>query len=145
MNYKIFMKLLKSFILIASLSLMLIGGISTHPVNAQIMEGLNKTAQEAQLPGKPAGGFEAAIGGVIGSVMGLIGSILFVYLLYGGFRWMIAGGDSKAVTEAQAIIRNAIIGIAIVVFAYALANFVVTTLSGVAANPTGVQGVAGQG
>lgn len=138
MCYMKTMNFIKSSIIFASFVLMFIGGLAMYPANAQIMQGLQTTAGSAGLPGKPSGGFEAAIGGVIGSIMGLVGSVLFVYLLYGGFKWMIAGGDTKAVTDAQSIIRNAIIGIAIVVFAYALTNFVVNTLTGVAANPTGV-------
>ncbi|MHB8830507.1 MAG: hypothetical protein ACYC44_00050 [Patescibacteria group bacterium] len=116
---------------------------------AQILEGLKTAAGTAGLPGKPSGGLEQAIGQIIGSVMGLVGSILFVYMLYGGFRWMVAGGDSAAVGKAQAIIRNAIIGIAIIIFAYTLSNYVVGVLTntasgaGGAPSPTGGQ-TAGQ-
>lgn len=108
----------------------LVFGFYAFSANAQdVMTGLKSAAGAAGLPGKPTGGFEAAIGAIIGSVMGLIGTILFVYMLYGGFKWMTAGGDNKAVTDAQSIIKNAIIGIAIIVFAYTLTSFVINTLS----------------
>ncbi len=116
--------------------------LATPSVHAQILEGLKTAAGTAGLPGKPSGGLEQAIGQIIGSVMGIVGSILFVYMLYGGFRWMVAGGDSAAVGKAQAIIRNAIIGIAIIIFAYTLSNYVVGVLTNTASggggpSPTG--------
>ncbi|MBU1348625.1 pilin [Patescibacteria group bacterium] len=78
------------------------------------------------------------IGNLIGGLMSLIGAILFVYLLYGGFRWMTAGGDEKKVKEATDVIKNAIIGLLIIVLAYAIATFVITEVGKAASSaPTG--------
>lgn len=117
--------------------------LAASPVHAQILEGLTKAAGSAGLPGKPSGGLEQAIGQIIGSVMGLVGSIMFIYMLYGGFRWMVAGGDSAAVTKAQSIIRNAIIGIAIIIFSYTLANYVVGVLTNTAGGTGGAPSPTG--
>lgn len=123
------MKFSKILFLACAVGILSVGFYAVSANAQDVMSGLKTAAGTAGLPGKPTGGFEAAIGGIIGSVMGLIGAILFVYMLYGGFKWMTAGGDNKAVTEAQAIIRNAIIGIAIIVFAYVIADYVITTLT----------------
>ncbi|MDD5726665.1 MAG: hypothetical protein PHC53_04675 [Patescibacteria group bacterium] len=117
--------------------------LATPSAHAQILEGLKTAAGTAGLPGKPSGGLEQAIGQIIGSVMGLVGSILFVYMLYGGFRWMVAGGDAAAVGKAQAIIRNAIIGIAIIIFAYTLSNYVVGVLTNTASGAGGAPSPTG--
>lgn len=117
--------------------------LAVPSAQAQILEGLKTAAGTAGLPGKPSGGLEQAIGQIIGSVMGLVGSILFVYMLYGGFRWMVAGGDSAAVGKAQAIIRNAIIGIAIIIFAYTLSNHVVGVLTNTASGAGGAPSPTG--
>ncbi|MFA6161571.1 MAG: hypothetical protein WCT54_02400 [Patescibacteria group bacterium] len=94
-----------------------------------IKEGVNNTAAGAGLDaGGDGGNLEAVVGKLIGAVMGLVGVILFAYMVYGGFRWMTAGGDAKAITEAQSIIRNAIIGIVIITLAYAITGFVIQTL-----------------
>ncbi|MCI0479221.1 pilin [Candidatus Uhrbacteria bacterium] len=69
------------------------------------------------------------IGNIIGGLMSLVGAILFVYLLYGGFRWMTAGGDEKKVGEARDVIKNAVIGLVIIVLAYAIATFVIDQVS----------------
>jgi hypothetical protein len=41
---------------------------------------------------------------------------------------MTAGGDDKQVTEAKTMIRNAVIGLVIIMASYALSNFVLTQL-----------------
>jgi hypothetical protein len=100
-----------------------------------IAAGLQTAAGTAGLPGGADADLGLMIGRIIGSLMGIIGSLLFLYMLYGGFRWMTAGGDAAAVTKAVSIIKNAIIGIMIIVFAYTLSNFVVTRLASVAGEP----------
>ncbi|MDD2786183.1 MAG: hypothetical protein PHS79_04840 [Patescibacteria group bacterium] len=91
--------------------------------------GVKGTANAAGLAqGDNSGDLSAIVGKLIGAVMGLVGVILFVYMVYGGFRWMTAAGDAKAVTEAQAIIRNAIIGIVIIALAYAITDQVLQYL-----------------
>ncbi|MFA6406677.1 MAG: hypothetical protein WCW34_04120 [Patescibacteria group bacterium] len=93
-----------------------------------IKSGAQKAAGGAGLGGSNSPDLMTLVGQLIGAVMGLVGVILFGYMVYGGFRWMTAGGNEKAVTEAQTIIRNAIIGIVIIVAAYAISNFVIQTL-----------------
>lgn len=94
-----------------------------------IKSGAQKAAGGAGLGGSGSPDLMTLIGQLIGAVMGLVGVILFGYMVYGGFKWMTAGGDQKAVTDAQTIIRNAIIGIVIIVAAYAISNFVIGTLA----------------
>lgn len=93
-----------------------------------IKSGAQKAAGGAGLASSNSPDLMTLIGQLIGAVMGLVGVILFGYMVYGGFKWMTAGGNEKAVTEAQAIIRNAVIGIVLIVAAYAISNFVIQTL-----------------
>jgi len=46
-------------------------------------------------------------------------------ILYGGFKWMTAGGNEEQVGEAKKIIISGVIGLIIILSAYAIANFVV--------------------
>jgi hypothetical protein len=109
--------------------------LASSPVGAQVIGGLDQANSAAGLPKLASGDLSTSIGQVVSGVMGLIGSIMFLYLLYGGFRWMVAGGDAKGVSEAQSIIKNAVIGIAIIIFAYTLASFVIDRLASVATAP----------
>lgn len=52
------------------------------------------------------------------------GIILIIIIIIAGYQWMTAGGSADRVREAQARIRNAIIGIIIVLAAYTITNFV---------------------
>jgi len=60
----------------------------------------------------------------------VIGIVLFVLLLYGGFLWLTSAGDPDKVRKATGTIVNAVIGVAIVVFAY-LATRIVAGILGV--------------
>ncbi|MBQ9029387.1 hypothetical protein IJ114_01290 [Candidatus Saccharibacteria bacterium] len=60
----------------------------------------------------------------------IIGVISVVMLIYGGFRYIISGGDNKKVTDAKNTILYAIIGLIISLLAYAIINFVIAAITG---------------
>lgn len=64
----------------------------------------------------------------------IIIAVSVVMLIYGGFRYIVSGGDSKKVTDAKNTILYAIIGLVISFLAYAIVNFVVGTIGGTATN-----------
>ena len=45
-------------------------------------------------------------------------------MIYAGFTWMLAGGNKEKVTKATSIIRGAVIGLAMVLAAYAITTFI---------------------
>ncbi len=65
---------------------------------------------------------------VIRIIMGFLGTIAIVIILLGGFKWMTAGGNDEKVTEARKLITAGIIGLIIILSAYAITNFVITQL-----------------
>jgi len=74
------------------------------------------------------------VGNIVGAFFALLGIIFLGYTLYGGWIWMTAKGEEQRVTEAKTIIRNATIGIIILVGAYAITFFVLTALEGFNSN-----------
>lgn len=70
----------------------------------------------------------SVIGNVINLVLGFLGVVLLVMLLYAGFLWMSSGGDSKGVQAAKTMITNAVAGIVIVAVSYAITGFVLSSL-----------------
>lgn len=62
---------------------------------------------------------------IIRAFMGLLGIVAVVIILLGGFKWMTAGGNEEKVGEAKKLIISGIIGLVIIMSAYAIANFVV--------------------
>ena len=67
----------------------------------------------------------------------VIGVISVVMLIYGGFRYIISGGDNKKVTDAKNTILYAIIGLIISLLAYAIINFVIAAITGQSVNING--------
>lgn len=70
-----------------------------------------------------------AIGRFLGAALSLLGVVFMVLIIYGGFTWMFARGNDQAVTKAKGIIQTAIIGLVIVISAYAITTFVAENLA----------------
>lgn len=52
--------------------------------------------------------------------LGVVGLLVFIYLIWGGVEWLTAGGDKSKTESARQKITNAIIGLAIVAAAFAI-------------------------
>lgn len=59
-----------------------------------------------------------------------VGTISVIMLIYGGFRYVVSGGDSKKVTDAKNTILYAIIGLIISMLAYAIVQFIISAVTG---------------
>ena len=68
------------------------------------------------------------IASIIKTAMGLLGIVAVVIILIGGFKWMTAGGNDEQVGEAKGWIFSGVIGLAIILSAYALATYVINSL-----------------
>ena len=66
---------------------------------------------------------------MIRNVFALLGILMVVYTVWAGFKWMTAAGDSGQVDEAKNMLKNAVIGMAIMLMAFSIAQFVVGSLS----------------
>lgn len=65
---------------------------------------------------------------IIRTAMSLLGIIAVLIILYGGFKWMTSQGSDEAVGDAKKIITAGIIGLVIILTAYAIASFVISSL-----------------
>ena len=90
--------------------------------------GLTATASQAGLGATPAD-LSVVIGTVIKTALGVVGVVFLVLMVYAGYIWMIARGDEAKVEKAKDTIVNCIIGIVIVVGAYAITSFIVNALA----------------
>ena len=68
------------------------------------------------------------IGRIIRTILGLLGIIFLVLMVYAGFLWMTARGESDPVDKAKDIIKQSIIGIIIIFLAYALTGFIINAV-----------------
>jgi cbb3-type cytochrome oxidase subunit 3 len=64
------------------------------------------------------------VGSIIGTLLSFLGVIFMVLVIYAGVLWMTARGAEAQVDKAKDILVNAIIGLILVLAAYAITAFV---------------------
>jgi hypothetical protein len=69
---------------------------------------------------------EMVVSIVIQTVLGLLGVIFMILLVYGGILWMTAGGNDQQIEKAKKIITNSIIGLVVVLLAYSISILVLS-------------------
>ena len=61
---------------------------------------------------------------IIAAILSIIGLVFVVLIVRGGLIWMTSVGNADKVKEAREIITNSVIGLVIVIAAYAIVKFV---------------------
>ncbi len=92
----------------------------------KIGEGLSKGG------GKTPTDLPLFIGGLINVFLSVLGIIFVVLVVYAGYLWMTAGGETTKVDKAKKLLGQAVIGIVLIVAAYAISTFVIDRLVGAA-------------
>lgn len=87
----------------------------------------NNTVQGQAGFGSSQSSLVTIVGNIINIVLSFLGILLLVYLVYAGFLWMTAT-DDKAPGKAKDMIKNAIIGLIIIVSSFAISRFVLDAL-----------------
>ena len=75
--------------------------------------------------GSTAPNLAQIIGLIVKSLLSLLGIVFIGYIVYAGSLWITARGSEDQLSKAKAIIRGSIIGIIIILSAYAITDFVV--------------------
>ncbi|OGL72294.1 hypothetical protein A3D69_03800 [Candidatus Uhrbacteria bacterium RIFCSPHIGHO2_02_FULL_54_11] len=89
---------------------------------------LTAIGSAAQISGGDSSNLPTLIGNIINVILGLLGIVFVVLVIYSGIQYMLSRGESKKVEEATGNIRTAIIGLIITVAAYAISNYVIQAL-----------------
>lgn len=74
------------------------------------------------------GELQNTIGSLIKVALGFLGVVAVVIILLGGFKWMTASGNDEKVDEAKRLIIAGIVGLAIILSAYAIAGFAIRSI-----------------
>ncbi len=120
------------------------GSTSTLP-SSGLSETMNSQVQLFQLTSgfSNASSIEDIIATIIGLILSLLAIIFIILMIVSGYQWMTAGGNEEQVKKAQSRIKNAIIGLVVVILAYAITAFVFRYLPGGAGGSGGPQGTIG--
>lgn len=92
---------------------------------ATIEPGINMLASPLGLSTKDV---RVTIASIINVAMGLLGIVAVFIILLGGFKWMTAMGNEDNIKKAKQLIVAGIIGLIIILCAYAIATFVVGSI-----------------
>lgn len=68
------------------------------------------------------------IGELLSTVLGFTGTLFFILVVWSGLLWMTAGGSQENIKKAQDILKAAVVGLIIVLSAYAITKFVGSSL-----------------
>jgi hypothetical protein len=97
---------------------------------AQIDPGVLKTNADTFSAG--AGftniGIGAIIANIIAIALGLLALLFLTLTITAGFKWMNAGGNEEDVKKAQTSLKNAVIGLVVVLAAYTITYFIFNKL-----------------
>ncbi|NCN25436.1 hypothetical protein COT94_01995 [Candidatus Falkowbacteria bacterium CG10_big_fil_rev_8_21_14_0_10_37_14] len=139
---------LKNKILFALFSLTLLSSLAmVMPKQAQAEENIDlwgdlfskpdvalTAAQETGLGTKDP---RVIVGGIIRTLLGFLGLLAVIFILVGGFKWMTSQGNQAKVDEAQKLMVAGVVGLLIVLAAFAISLFVTRVGIGVTgATPT---------
>ena len=73
---------------------------------------------------------KTTIQNIVRIIVGFLGIIVIIIILAGGFKWLTSGGNEDKIAEAKKLISAGVVGLVVVLAAYAIANFVVNSLQG---------------
>ena len=86
--------------------------------------------EDVYSPDEPVTGVTLArtVARIIQAILGFLGVIFIVLIVYSGFVWMTSAGNSEKIDKAKQTLVAAAIGAAIVLAAYAITFFVIDQL-----------------
>ncbi len=123
------MNLALKFLAVPTVGFVLLAGLfASTPAQAQIdlTTGLSDVGDEAF--GSGGRTLEETLGSLIQAVLGFLGIVFLVLVLYAGGLWMTAAGNTDNVEKAKKLLVQAVIGLVIILSAYAISEFVITEL-----------------
>jgi hypothetical protein len=119
-------KIIKAgFLPLMMLALVFPAILAALPANAQINIG----QQHAQNIGLGNRDPKSIIVGVIQVILGFLGLLAVILILYGGFKWMMSRGDEAEVESARKIIVAGVIGLLIILAAWGISLWVIGILA----------------
>jgi len=113
---------------------LLVSGASPVFASGGILDRLRRTGGAAGYSADTSETTLATIiGRIISSASALLGVIFVAQMVYAGYLWMTARGEEEQLENAKHIIRRSIVGLAIVLGAWAVTRFVLTQFYAAAA------------
>ncbi len=71
--------------------------------------------------------FDNMAGDIIQLALSILGVLFVIFMIYAGYLWLTAAGNEQKVSKAKRIIFQSIIGLVLVIAAYTITYFIVST------------------
>jgi len=124
-------------ILFISIGIFVFSGVgAASAYNFNNNSGLKSTAGGAGYGTSGSETVDSKISLIIKSVLSFLGVIFLILMIYGGFLWMTAAGNEQQIEKAETLLASAVIGLIVVISAYAISYFVINGLGGEALKST---------
>ncbi|WKZ25091.1 MAG: pilin [Patescibacteria group bacterium] len=94
------------------------------------IENQNNTSKSTVSLPNPLGitSVPVLIGRIIKGALGIVGSLALLMFVYGGFVWMLSGGNSEKVQTGRKTLVWAAIGLAVIFTSFILVDKIISTL-----------------
>ncbi|MDB5177185.1 MAG: rane protein of unknown function [Candidatus Saccharibacteria bacterium] len=66
---------------------------------------------------------------IVNVLLFILGAVAVIMIIFGGIKYTTSNGDSSQITSAKNTILYAVVGLVVAILAYAIVNFVVSSLS----------------
>ena len=101
-----------------------------HGAHAQVTSNELLPTQIGTTIGTSTQDIRITIARIIRYALGFLGTVALLLVLYAGFLWMTAAGDEEKVSRAKKTLTSALIGLVIIMTAFAITSFVISRLLG---------------
>ncbi|MCG2692974.1 hypothetical protein L6279_02580 [Candidatus Parcubacteria bacterium] len=118
---------MKKKILIGALALGILSLAITPALAIVVNKGMNNVQTQVGWSNQD---LTVTVGKIIGIVLGFLGLIALVIIVYGGFKWMTSGGEEEKIASSKKLMIAGVIGMLIILVAYAASTFIVSQLVG---------------
>ena len=85
-------------------------------------------------------GLKSMVFTIINVILSFLGVLAVTLILYGGFLWMTSGGVQEKVNKAKRVLISAVIGMALILFSYAIAQFIMKSLTDITGSGSSLAG-----
>ena len=100
-------------------------GQTALAANTSLKDAFKNADSVASSSGYASTDLNTILGNGIMGILSLIGVIFMVFMIYAGFTWMTAAGNEQKTDRAKETLKQSIIGLIIVLCAYAITYFLI--------------------
>lgn len=107
-------------------------------IAAFILSAKNSLAQKVELPSDlqqfatenrlTTEGPQALTVRTIQWILGFLGLVAVIMVIYGGITWMTSAGNEKKITQAKQILTYSVIGLVIILLSWSFVTFIISRL-----------------